>query len=211
MADIIFEDVSRETFETVSFYFQKNKTELVHYLNELIWWNNRINLMSRTISRSVMEEHIFHSLLFLAFDSFHDSTDIVDVGSGGGLPAIPLAICDREKNYILSELVQKKCIALRDMTHKVGIHVDIIEGDIEQAAIPANFQTYITKHAFKVSELVRLLSGKPWKRLLMLKGSDIIAEAAALSPEYYIVAHALEKGTIKSFYSGKYFVEVRPV
>lgn len=210
MIEVITEDVSRETFETVEFYQQKFKSELSHYVGEVIWWNNRINLMSRTISRPVIEEHVYHSLLFLSFDSFHECTDIVDVGSGGGLPGIPLAICDRDKNFILNDLVQKKCVALRDMSHKVGlVNTEVVDGDIKNASIPESYRTYITKHAFKIADLIPLIGSKPWDRILMLKGSDVFEETKELSGDFSVTARSLEKGTHRSFYKGKYFVEIR--
>ncbi len=209
MAEINTHNVSRETFETVEFYQQKFKTELNHYVGEVIWWNNRINLMSRSISRPVIEEHVYHSLLYLAFDSFHECSDIVDVGSGGGLPGIPLAICDREKNFILNDLVQKKCVALRDMSHKVGlVNTDVLEGDIKTVSIPPSYRTYITKHAFKIADLIPLIGSKPWDRILMLKGQDVFDEVKSLPDTVRVEAHSLETGTHRSFYKGKYFVEV---
>ncbi len=208
-AEVIVEDVSRETFETTEFYAKKFKTELNHYVGELIWWNNRINLMSRSISRAVIEEHVFHSLTMLAFDSFHDSTDIVDIGSGGGLPGIPLAICEREKNFIFNDISQKKCVALKDMSRKVGlVNAEVEEGDIAAVSIPDTYRTYISKHAFKMADVVRLLQHKKWDRVLMLKGSDYAVEAEALSDEFMVKAWGFESGTIKSFYKGKYFVEL---
>jgi 16S rRNA (guanine527-N7)-methyltransferase len=209
-ADVILENVSRETFETTEFYAKKFKTELNNYVGELIWWNNRINLMSRSISRSVIEEHVFHSLTMLAFDAFHEQSNIVDIGSGGGLPGIPLAICEREKNFIFNDISQKKCVALKDMSRKVGlVNADIVEGDVANAAIPSEFTTYISKHAFKMMDVIRLLGVKKWDRILMLKGSDFTDEAKVLPESYIVRAWSLETGTIKSFYKGKYFVELQ--
>jgi 16S rRNA (guanine527-N7)-methyltransferase len=211
-AEVISYDVSRETFETAAFYAAKFKTELNHYVGELIWWNNRINLMSRTISRQVIEEHVFHSLLMIGFDAFHESNYLVDIGSGGGLPGIPLAICEREKNFIFNDIVQKKCVALKDLSHKVGlVNAQVIEGDISKVSIPPEYRTYISKHAFKMPEVVSLIGSKPWDRILMLKGSDLFEEAKGLSDGFVVRAYALETGTIKSFYKGKYFVELERV
>ncbi|MDZ7691898.1 MAG: RsmG family class I SAM-dependent methyltransferase [Balneolaceae bacterium] len=102
------QNVPRETFSRVDEFIEKNRDKLETYLDALFWWNNRVNLISRDVSRETAWEHIRHSLVISGFVNFKDAEHIVDAGTGGGLPGVPLAIAHPEKRYYLNDIVSKK-------------------------------------------------------------------------------------------------------
>jgi len=71
-------------------------------------WNKQINLISRKDIENLYERHILHSLSIAKFVQFNDNTKILDVGTGGGFPGIPLAILYEKCNFHLIDSVKKK-------------------------------------------------------------------------------------------------------
>ena len=98
---------------------EKNAQALDVYSEQLLWWNKKINLVSRDVSRETAEEHIAHSLLIASVDEFKKAESIIDTGTGGGLPGIPLAICNPKKSFVLNDIVTKKIMAVKQMVLKV--------------------------------------------------------------------------------------------
>ena len=63
-----------------------NIESLLLYLDQVLWWNKKVNLVSRDVSHETILEHIQHSLLLSVIDSFKESERIFDTGSGSGMP-----------------------------------------------------------------------------------------------------------------------------
>src|SRR6188768_428757 len=71
-------------------------------------WNSKINVISRKDIDTLYERHILHSLAIAAICNFQPGTQIVDIGTGGGFPGIPLAIYFPEVEFVLSDSIGKK-------------------------------------------------------------------------------------------------------
>jgi 16S rRNA (guanine527-N7)-methyltransferase len=84
-------------------------------------WNEKINLVSRKDIEFLEERHILHSLGIAKVIRFSAGTSILDVGTGGGFPGIPLAINFPEVNFTLVDSIGKKITAVRDMTKALGL------------------------------------------------------------------------------------------
>ncbi len=81
---------------------------ILEYIKILFTANQTTNLTAITDYNEALVKHIFDSLLIMTLPEFESATKIIDVGSGGGLPSIPLAICNPEKEVISLEATQKK-------------------------------------------------------------------------------------------------------
>ena len=91
-------------------------------LQELIgWWNQRINLVSRKDIDHLMERHILHSLAIARFVQFHPGDTILDVGTGGGFPGLPLAVFFPAAEFILIDSIGKKVNAVQQIIASLGI------------------------------------------------------------------------------------------
>jgi len=199
-------NVSRETFTQVDELTENYRDELEAYLEQLLWWNQRVNLVSRDVSRETVWEHIRHSLLLSQFKLFKSSKIIVDAGTGGGLPGLPLAITHPEKHFVLNDLVTKKCLAMKQMGKKIGLqNLGIFDESIEQFTHDENF-LLISKHAFKINELYQMTSSLPWSTMVFYKGSHFADELQELPNSFQIESYDLSEES--SFYQGKALVFV---
>lgn len=200
--------VSRETFVKTEKLIEKFRDELTGYLDQLLWWNERVNLMSRDVSRETIWKHIRHSLLLSQFDFFKDANLIVDTGTGGGLPGIPLATTSPEKHFILNDIVTKKVLAVKQMAQKAGLkNVEIREGSIAKIEVGKPF-LLVSKHAFKIDELWDMVWDKTWTSMVFFKGEDFEDELAGITDSISVEKHVLDEGSVDNFYQGKAIVLV---
>jgi len=198
--------VPRETFSQTDNLIDSFREQLTNYLNQLLWWNERVNLVSRNVSRETVWEHIRHSLLLSQFEVFQTANIIVDAGTGGGLPGIPLAITHPEKHFLLNDLVTKKCLAMKQIVKKLGLqNLGIVDGSIEELTHDEEF-LLISKHAFKINELYKMTSSLPWSTMAFFKGSDFKDELEGISEQLEIEVHNLSEQS--EFYRGKAVVIV---
>lgn len=94
---------------------------LNEYHNLLLSWNARINLISRKDQSNIWPNHIVHSISPLFMMTIPDGIAIADIGSGGGLPGIPLAIALPTVKIMMVESIRKKAEALKDMISRLGL------------------------------------------------------------------------------------------
>jgi len=162
--------------EVKSLYLAK-KEEHQKYLDELFAWNEKINLVSRTVSRETVESHIVHSLFPSQMGLMDAHDKWIDAGSGGGLPGIPLAIQNPEKQFLLNDNVRKKMKAVSAIVDSLELtNVEIVAKSISLFDLQSG-TGIVTKHAFKIPKLLHLLDKKPWKSIILWKGErDILPE-----------------------------------
>ncbi|MCX7736007.1 MAG: 16S rRNA (guanine(527)-N(7))-methyltransferase RsmG [Candidatus Kapabacteria bacterium] len=101
------------------------------YSNELLYWNKKVNLISRKDEENLLERHILHSLTPLKYISFKEKAYCLDVGTGGGLPGIPLKIARPDLKFTLIDSISKKI----KMTEMFAKHTEL--KDIKAIAIRA--------------------------------------------------------------------------
>ncbi len=196
--------VPRETFAETDDLIEKYRTPLEDYFDQLLWWNKRVNLVSRDVPRETIWEHIRHSMLLSQFSVFKSVDLIVDAGTGGGLPGIPLAISHPEKHVVLNDIVTKKCLAMKQMAQKLGLkNVGIVDGSIEDLKQDEPF-ILISKHAFKTDELYRMTAPLPWKNMVLYKGIDFEEELNGI--EELLEIESFDLSERSEFYQGKALV-----
>ena len=171
------------------------QVEQLKKYQELLWnVNQEINVISRqTQKEDYWVRHIYHSLL-LTLKSFPEGTSVVDFGTGGGLPGIPLAIVFPNVRFTLIDSTAKKIRAVTEMAEKLDLK------NIE--ALPIRAETYKGKAHFAVSRATAPLSDL-WKwfskcqiplphesdafwqaGLICLKGGDLTQEKRYLLNKY---------------------------
>lgn len=196
--------VSRETLGEARNLYRKRSDLFESYLNELLWWNEKINLVSRDVSRETLREHIIHSLLVAAMGLLDGIDSWVDAGTGGGLPGIPLAIEEQKKLWLLNDIISKKIAAVKQIVHKLNL-VNAIgsAGSIGDLDLDPG-TGIITKHAFSVKDLISYAGLKPWRRIIMMKGaSEAVDEVKDIDPEFRYVIYRFDFSTDELFYEGK--------
>lgn len=196
--------------EAVAQLYIRHEDQLEEYISQLLWWNERINLVSRNVSRETLSEHVVHSLTLAGMESFSSHDSIIDTGTGGGLPGIPLSIVSPEKSLLFNDVVSKKVVAVKQMALKLKLkNADYYSSSIESLAFSSG-SLIVSKHAFKINDLVRMLGDKDWSSILLLKGySEIEPELEGLENALKIDVYKLDKVFDQEFYQGKGIVEIK--
>jgi 16S rRNA (guanine527-N7)-methyltransferase len=189
---------------------QRERLEI--YARELAEMNRRINLVSREDVDHVASRHIPHCLT-LAMRRFPSGSTVVDWGTGGGLPLIPLAIVFPEVSFIGVDAVRKKTQAVATFSRRLGLsNVNVWHGRAEQfdgeADISVSRATApIDQLWFWHSRVVRATDADPmptdeWPRgsLVCLKGGDLAGELSALPGGLVI-----ERDSVAPLLSDEYF------
>ena len=135
---------------------QFNQLEL--YANILLDWNAKVNLVSRKDESNIWPGHLLHSLSILFCVSVPDSCNIADMGSGGGLPGIPVAIVLSNSNIVLIESIRKKCLALENMIKRLGLsNTSVLNARAEDVAVKYknSFDIVLARAVAPLVDLVR--------------------------------------------------------
>lgn len=116
---------SKENLELIRRYFSDFtpiQTEQFRSLEELYKdWNSKINVISRKDEDSLYDKHILHSLSIAAAFDFKDGMNVLDIGTGGGFPGIPLAIFFPEVNFYLADSIGKKIKVVKAVADALGL------------------------------------------------------------------------------------------
>jgi len=152
--------------------------QLVRYRDYLEQWNRKINLISRKEDAPVIIKHIFHSLLITLHHKFHENEKILDLGTGGGLPGIPLAILNPHTSFVLVDATGKKIEACRDMIQQLGLHNAVAIHTRVEEMKGEKFDTVLSRQVAPLDKLCEW-AGKLLKSdgvLICLKGGDLDGE-----------------------------------
>jgi len=142
----------------------RDRELLDRYYDLLMTENERVNLVSRETSRSDFERMVAESLLPLdilssAFDGY------LDIGSGGGIPGIPLLLSDSVNGAAhLIERTQKKATALRRMTEELGLNATVVSKSFEEARIERQFDLITLRYV--------KLRPRLWRRIFKVLSSE---------------------------------------
>ena len=163
-------------------------------------WNEKINVISRKDMDSLYEKHILHSLGIAKVMEFAPGTKVLDVGTGGGFPGIPLAILFPEVHFTLIDSIGKKITVVKGISEEIGLqNVEAIHGRAEQ--LKKKFHFVVSRAVTQMPEFLRWLKGKFEKEqlntrhngVLYLKGGDLAEELAGLRCEIFQLKHYFDE------------------
>jgi 16S rRNA (guanine527-N7)-methyltransferase len=155
-------------------------------------WNEKINVISRKDMESLYEKHILHSLGVAKVMEFAPRTKVLDIGTGGGFPGIPLAILFPETEFTLIDSIGKKITVVKAVAEGVGLqNVNAIHGRAEK--LKEKFHFVVSRAVTQMPEFLKWLKGKFEKEqfnpkhngILYLKGGDLAEELAGLKCEIF--------------------------
>ena len=168
-------------------FFPKLNQEKKEKYNKLIqlykYWNSKVNLISRKDIDNIEINHILHSLSIVKIVRFKDSTLVMDVGTGGGLPGIPLAIFFPKVNFTLIDSIGKKIKVVKSICSELSINnVNAINDRVENHFDHYDFVlsravTRMDKFYKLVNKNIRSNSSNKIKNgLISLKGGTLFEE-----------------------------------
>ncbi len=149
-------------------------------------WNAKINVISRKDMDLFYLHHVLHSLAIAKVISFLPENEVLDVGTGGGFPGIPLAILFPETRFTLVDSIGKKIKVVEEVTKSVDIkNVTAINCRVEQ--IDKKFDFVVSRAVTQMPEFVKWIEGKIKKQsknslengILYLKGGDLTEELSS--------------------------------
>ncbi|MBQ3656390.1 MAG: 16S rRNA (guanine(527)-N(7))-methyltransferase RsmG [Bacteroidales bacterium] len=142
-------------------------------------WNEKINVISRADIDSLYVRHILHSLAIAKFNLLTESENILDVGTGGGFPGIPLAIMYPEKKFTLIDSIGKKITVVKDIAEKIGLK-NVTALQIKSNMFNETFDTIVSRAVTAFPNFVKQtknnLVKSPSSRIVYLKGGDFEEE-----------------------------------
>ena len=144
-------------------------------------WNDKINVISRNDIDSLYTRHILHSLAIAKFNLIDQSQNILDVGTGGGFPGIPLAIMYPEKRFTLIDSIGKKITVVQDVIEKTGL-TNATAIKLNSNDLKDKFDTIVSRAvtAFPnfLKQTRKTLEKSPTSSIVYLKGGDFEEEIA---------------------------------
>jgi 16S rRNA (guanine527-N7)-methyltransferase len=172
--------------EIVRQYFNDFSTEEISQLAALDdlykEWNSKINVISRKDIDSLYEKHILHSLAIAAAFDFKPDMRIIDIGTGGGFPGIPLAIFFPQTKFHLVDSIGKKIKVVDAIVAAIGL-TNVTTAHTRAEDIKGrNFDAAVSRAVAPLEELwnwSRPLLHKSSLGLICLKGGDLSAEISA--------------------------------
>jgi 16S rRNA (guanine527-N7)-methyltransferase len=169
-----------------------NQIKQFEALEELYkFWNEQINVISRKDTENFYERHVLHSLGIAKIQTFEPGSEILDVGTGGGFPGIPLAILFPESNFTLVDSIGKKIKVVNEVAKAIGLtNVKGIHSRAEQ--VEGKFDFVVSRAVTRMPDFLVWVKGKIKSKsnherkngILYLKGGDLTEEMSTVKQKY---------------------------
>ncbi|MFJ1430876.1 16S rRNA (guanine(527)-N(7))-methyltransferase RsmG [Capnocytophaga canimorsus] len=149
-------------------------------------WNAKINVISRKDTDFFYQRHVLHSLAIAKVQSFLPESQVLDVGTGGGFPGVPLAILFPQTQFMLVDSIGKKIKVVEEVVQALGLtNVTAVQTRVEQ--VNQEFDFIVSRAVTQMPEFVKWVKRKIKKEskhslkngILYLKGGDLTKELAA--------------------------------
>lgn len=174
-----------ELFLSVSETIQK---KLIHFLSLLSKWNTAYNLTAINEPEKMVSHHLLDSLIINKYLRGHR---IIDVGTGAGLPGIPLALINPEKNFVLLDSLKKRTTFLQQICYDLGINnIEIVTNRVQDYQPELKFDQIITRAYAALPEMLKSTShlAAAATQFLAMKGANFQEELELVPNSYTIVA-----------------------
>lgn len=175
------------------------------------YWNSRINVISRKDMDNFYLHHVLHSMAIAKLITFAPGTAILDAGTGGGFPGVPLAIMFPESSFVLLDSIQKKIKVVTEVAEKLELtNIKPVRSRIEENG--EKFDFIVSRAVSAFSEFVSICSGKIKDHsfntlkngIICLKGGDLANELSQSKNKVRI--WKISEFFYEPFFESKYIV-----
>jgi 16S rRNA (guanine527-N7)-methyltransferase len=160
------------------------------------YWNQQINVISRKDMDSLFERHVLHSLGIAKVMGFLPGEQVLDVGTGGGFPGVPLAIMFPDTQFHLVDSIGKKIKVVNEVASAIGL-TNLKATHTRAEQVPGKFDFVVSRAVTQLKDFYPWVKGKFTKStanklpsgILYLKGGDLeqeIAEAGLAVQQYFL-------------------------
>ena len=174
-------------------------------------WNKKINVISRKDIDNLYEHHVLHSLAIAKMVNFRPGTQILDFGTGGGFPGVPLAILFPECEFKLIDGTGKKIRVAQEVSNAIGLkncHPEHLRGEEEKG----KYDFVVSRAVMPLPDLVKIVRkniGKEQRNALpngviCLKGGDLQAETQPY--RRIVMTQALSEWFSEEWFKEKYCI-----
>ena len=169
-------------------------------------WNSKINIISRKDIDNIYERHILHSLVIAKFIKFNNRTTVLDLGTGGGFPGIPLSIIFPDVNFILVDSIRKKIVVVDEIIN--FLKLKNVKSEWSRAEnLDYKYDFLVTRAVAKMSLLIEWSKGKFNKNsnnqiangIIALKGGNVDEELKNIQQKKIV--------DIKDIFDTHYFLD----
>lgn len=173
-------------------------------------WNARINVISRKDMDSLYLHHVLHSLAIAKVVDFPAGTTILDVGTGGGFPGIPLAVLFPQCRFVLCDSIRKKITVAQAVAQGIGLdNVEFVNGRVEETS--GSFNYVVSRAVTDLATFYPWVKGRFSNAIVYLKGGDLDAELSEMSRRCRISPERICQFDISGFFGEEYFAEKKIV
>ena len=168
-------------------------------------WNSKINVISRKNLSELYLNHVLHSLSIAKFISFKKGTSILDIGTGGGFPGIPLAILFPEVNFLLVDSIGKKIKVVNRICESIKLK-NVLTRHIRVEEIDSKFDFIVSRAVTNMKDFKMISKGKIKNNhineikngIISLKGGDLSKEMKNISHESYNISNYFSEDFFKT-------------
>ena len=210
---------ANKNLELIQHYFSDFTKKQIGQLNQLYAlyteWNEKINVISRKDIDALYQKHVLHSLAIAATFPFVPGMDVIDIGTGGGFPGIPLAIFFPDVNFLLADSISKKIKVVTEISTAIELsNVETFCGRAESIQ-SRKFDFAVSRAVAPLKDLwawskpllIRERKMQDFRNgLICLKGGDLAQEIADSKLRPYVTE--IEKVFREDYFKDKYILYV---
>ena len=175
-------------------------------------WNARINVVSRKDIDNLYQHHVLHSLAIARYLELHypegvlDGASVLDLGTGGGFPGIPLAMEYPQAHFTLCDSVGKKLTVAGAVAQGLGLtNVELVNARAE--SLSGSFDWVVTRAVATLDKLYPWVNGRFRNSIICLKGGDVLSEIADLGRKCGVAPGRVRVWGIEDWIKDEYFKE----
>jgi len=184
---------------------EKQKQQFAALYDLYIDWNSKINVISRKDITNLYEHHVLHSLGIAKIINFRPGTKVMDLGTGGGFPGIPLAILFPETHFHLVDSIGKKVRVANEVANSIGLkNVTFCHERAEEEK--QKFDFVVSRAVMPLTDLLKIVRKNiASKQQNALPNGLICLKGGELSNETMPVKNCVEMWDLKDYFTEEYF------